>query len=360
VIAGGAILVFLPNWIGDVVMATPAIRALRAHFPTQPLIAVCKPYVADTLAGAPWFDEVVLFDKSGPPERRVWAALKRLRRHEPETAVLFPNSFRAAALAKLAGCTTIVGFARYGRDFLLTHRLYAARTHGGEFLPTPMLDDYNRIVMKLGVPDPGTRMELFTSVADETQATKVLQNLGLERYDRIIGLNPGGAFGASKHWPTEYFAEVARTLSAEPGTAVVVLCGPTERDEANRIVSLAAKPNVVSLAAAPLSIGLSKAIVKQLALLVTTDSGPRHFAAAFDVPVVTLFGPTHIGWTETYFPKAIHLQKAVPCGPCQQRVCPLGHHRCMTELVPTDVISTSQLLLRRFTDELPEIARHAH
>jgi heptosyltransferase-2 len=80
-------------------------------------------------------------------------------------------------------------------------------------------------------------------------------------------------------------------------------------------------------------------------LLVTTDSGPRHFAAAFQTPVVTLFGPTHIGWTETYFEKAIHVQKRVPCGPCQKRVCPEGHHRCMRELGPDEVFAAIARLL---------------
>ena len=81
-----------------------------------------------------------------------------------------------------------------------------------------------------------------------------------------------------------------------------------------------------------------------LNLLVTTDSGPRHFAAAFDRPVVTLFGPTFIEWTETYFPKAMHLQKKVPCGPCQQRVCPLDH-RCMRDLSVADVWQAATELL---------------
>jgi heptosyltransferase-2 len=79
-------------------------------------------------------------------------------------------------------------------------------------------------------------------------------------------------------------------------------------------------------------------------LLVTTDSGPRHFAAAFDRPVVTLFGPTHIEWTETYHPRAVHLQKRVECGPCQLRVCPLDH-RCMLQLTPDEVYSAAEGLL---------------
>jgi len=103
---------------------------------------------------------------------------------------------------------------------------------------------------------------------------------------------------------------------------------------------------VHALADEPLSLGLTKALVRRCSLLVTTDSGPRHFAAAFDRPVVTLFGPTHVAWTDTYFPKAVNLQKQVPCGPCQKRVCPLDH-RCMTELSPKEVFAAANELMAR-------------
>ena len=219
----------------------------------------------------------------------------------------------------------------------------------------------------LGVPDPGTRMELATTPTDELVADRAWAALELHRFRRVVGLNPGGAFGSSKHWPAAHFAEAARRLvAASPGLGVVVLCGPAERDQAAEIARLAASVDVVSLGdgalthvGVPLSLGLTKAVVRRLGLLLTTDSGPRHFAAAFGVPVVTLFGPTHIGWTETHFAKALHVQKPVPCGPCQQRTCPLGHHRCMTELTPQDAVGPALDLLRRFTDETTGATRHA-
>jgi heptosyltransferase-2 len=347
------IAVFLPNWIGDVVMATPAIRALREHFPDAHLMAVGKPYVMETLSGAPWFQDTIAFDKRGPKSNRFWSVVQRLRQNPPTAAVLFPNSFRAAALAKLGGCQHIVGFARYGRDLLLTKRLYATRDHRGRYKPVPAIDDYNKIVLRLGVPDPGHRMELFTTPQDETLADRIWEQFQLHRYPEVIGLNPGGAFGASKHWPTEHFAELARMLTRQRNCAVIALCGPAEREVAREIARRGESPAIVSLADSQLSLGLTKAVVRRLALLVTTDSGPRHFAAAFQRPVVTLFGPTHIGWTETYFPLAIHLQKPVPCGPCQLRTCPLDH-RCMTSLHPTEVFTAAERLLNQrtiFTDD---------
>jgi heptosyltransferase II len=346
------IAIFLPNWIGDVVMATPAIRAVRARYPRARLVAVGKPYVAETLAGAPWFDDLVLWDKSGPPHRRFRPVLGRLMDERLDAAVLFPNSFRPALLARLAGARQIVGFARYFRDPLLTRRLHPARGRDGRPKPVPVLDDYNRVVRLLDVPDPGRRMELFTTAPDEAAAERFWLRHGLNRAETVVGLNPGGAFGASKHWPTDHFAELARLFAARRSTAVVVLCGPAEKAEANTIAERAGRANVVSLADEPLSIGLTKAIVRRLSLLATTDSGPRHFAAAFDVPVVSIFGPTHIEWTETHFPKAVHLQRKLPCGPCQQRVCPVGNHRCMVELGADEVYAAAAKLLERFPTRL--------
>ena len=345
------VAVFLPNWIGDVVMATPAIRAARNHFANVRFVAVCKPYVADVLAGSAWFDDVVLLDKKGPKARRFLAALARLRENKVDTAILFPNSFRVALLARLAGCRTAAGYSRYFRDGLLSHRLYPTRDGRGRPKPVPILDDYNRIVQKLGVPDPGHRMELFATALDEAAADVFWNRHGLQRFAKVVGLNPGGAFGAAKHWPAEHFADLARSFVDRHAAGVILLCGPSEREIANRIVVLANRPGVVAMGDTGLSLGLTKAVVRRLSLMVTTDSGPRHFAAAFDVPVVSLFGPTHIGWTETYFAKAVNLQKPMPCGPCQQRVCPLGHHRCMTELAPAEVFAASGELLNAITDD---------
>jgi heptosyltransferase-2 len=338
---------FLPNWVGDVVMATPAIRAVRQHFPVARLLAVCRPYVAATIDGAPWFDDVIPFDKTGPVERREAGVIRRLRRERVDAAVLFPNSFRSAAVAALGRCRRRVGYDRLGRRLLLTDTLQPTRDSAGRRVPTPIIDDYNRLVRVLGVPNPGHRMELFTTPTDEAAADRVWAELGLNRHAEVVGLNSSGAFGAAKLWPTEYFADLARQLADRRGSGVLVVCGPSERATAREIVKLAGRPQVVSLADRPVSLGLTKACVRRLDVFVTTDSGPRHFAAAFDRPVVSLFGPTFIEWTETYYAKGINLQKKVPCGPCQLRVCPLDH-RCMRELTVPEVRSAAEDLLARF------------
>jgi heptosyltransferase-2 len=350
------IALFLPNWVGDVVMATPAIRAVREHYPAADLVAVCKPYVADVLAGSPWFSETILFDKRGPKPQRLWPVAGRLRRQRIDAALLFPNSFRTAMLARLGGARRIAGFSRYGRGLLLTDRLYPKTDFWGRPVPLPIIDDYNRLALALGTPDPGHGMQLFTTPADEAAAAATWSRFAMARYPRVIGLNPGAAFGASKHWPADSFAKLARKLTQQLGCGVIVLCGPSEREAARQIADDSRSPHVHSLSDVPLSLGLTKAVVRRLDLLITTDSGPRHFAAAFDRPVVTLFGPTHIEWTETYFSNAEHVQKKVPCGPCQKRVCPLDH-RCMRDLSPDEVFAAAERLLCRFP--LPEVRRAA-
>jgi heptosyltransferase-2 len=189
-------------------------------------------------------------------------------------------------------------------------------------------------------------MELFTTTRDEAAAEKVWTEEGFHGVE-TIGLNTGGAFGAAKQWPVEYFAELARQLVDRRGSAVLVLCGPNEREVAQQIVERANRSRVVSLARRDVSLGLTKACIRRLDLLVTTDSGPRHFAAAFNRPVVTLFGPTFIDWTETFYSKAENLQEKVPCGPCQKRECPLDH-RCMRDLLVARVWQASVSLLQRF------------
>jgi heptosyltransferase-2 len=346
------IAVFLPNWIGDAVMATPALRALRRHYAESRLIGVMKPYVADVFEGGDWFDDIVLAN-GGPWSQGVLAVAGKLRARRIDLVVLLSNTFRSALTAWLGGGRRRIGYARYCRSFLLTDTLQPVRDDYGQRKPSPVLDAYNLLAERAGCPRPGHLMELFTTSADERAADHVWETGGFEDYSEVICLNSGAAFGAAKHWPTTYFADLARRLAEERNSGVLILCGPKERELARDIVTQANHPNVHSLAdltapAVPdgprLCIGLTKACVRRADLLVTTDSGPRHFAAAFDRPVVTLFGPTHIEWTETYHPRAVHLQKRVPCGPCQLRVCPLDHG-CMLQLTPDEVYSAAEGLL---------------
>ena len=341
------ILVFCPNLVGDTAMATPAFRAIRQGYLDARLVAVIKPKVAATLDGSPWFDEIIGFDpKSKRADERSLAVIRHLRRERADVAVLFPNSVRSALMALAAGARRRVGYDRGGRGWLLTDRLEPIRDGRGGFKPSPIVDAYLKLAEALGCVGDGPRMELGTTPADEAAADRAWAALGLPRDRPVVSLNTGGAFGPAKSWPEDHFATLARRLVAEAEVGgVLVVCGPGERDAASKIVALADDPRVVSLADQAMGIGLTKACIRRSGLLVTTDSGPRHFGVAFDVPTLGLFGPTHVAWTLTHHAKSLHIHHPVSCGPCQRPICPEGHHRCLRDLGPDAVFAAACRML---------------
>jgi heptosyltransferase-2 len=339
------IVVFCPNPLGDTVMATPAFRALRRGFPGASLAAVIRPQVAPTLAGTSWFDEMIGFDPHGRRrEERTWAVLHRLRMRRFDLAVILPNSIRSAALAWLAGIRRRIGYERHGRSILLTDVLHGPRNAAGRRAPFPIVESYLKLVQHLGCRVESARLELATTAEDESAADHAWKVLGLPQDGGVVCLNTGGAFGPAKDWPVPHFAQLARKL-ADDLAHVLVVCGPQERTRAREIARSADHPRVVSLAELDLGIGLTKACVRRARLLITTDSGPRHFAAAFGTPVVSLFGPTHIAWTRTDHPHEWHVFHPVSCGPCQRPECPEGHHRCMVDLNPESVYRLAERIL---------------
>lgn len=335
--------VFLPNWVGDAVMATPALRMLRNQFADTEILGVMPPVIADVLAGTNLIDRNIVHESRGQrPDRSGGAVIRRLRAERCDLGVLFPNSWRSAWLAWRGGVRRRVGFGRDGRGLLLTDVLRPKSRQ----TPHPVMDEYLRLARHLAADTPAATTELAVTASDQSLLDQFWRRQSPELRSRsVVCFNTGGAFGPAKNWPTEYFADLARRIVQKLDLTVLIVCGPAERDDARMIVREAALPEVISLADEPLSIGLTKAAIAESRLLVTTDSGPRHFAQPFRVPVITLFGPTHIAWSETHYDLATHLQVPVSCGPCQQRTCPLGHHRCQRDLTVDRVFATVQKCL---------------
>jgi heptosyltransferase-2 len=344
--------IFLPNWIGDAVMATPTLRALRKQFPRPArLVGVLRPYVAEVLAGTSWLDELIVYDpKRRSGEHSSWSLVRELRRRRLDAVVLLTNSLRTAAIAWLAGAHRRVGYVRYGRGVLLTDPLYPPRT-GGKLAPVSAVDYYLELAYYLGCPTESRRLELATLAEDERAADRVWEKLGLSRAGRVVAFNTGGAYGAAKRWPSEHCAALARRVAEELDAAALVLCGPSERETAAEIERQASHPRVKSLAGEPLGLGLSKACIRRADAMVTTDSGPRHFAAAFGTPTVSLYGPTDPAWSVNYNPRAIDLRLSLACSPCGRRACPLKHHACMNELAPDQVFSAVAQLLSQCSQQ---------
>jgi len=253
----------------------------------------------------------------------------------------------------MAGIDRVVGYERDGRGFLLTDKLLPVKERG-KYVPTPIVKYYLGIAQYLGSASRDIRLELFVTDFERREAEEVLARSGLdphvERPARsglppMVILNPGAQYGAAKCWLPEYFAQLADQFIEQRGATVLVSAAPREReivDQINRHMRHAA----VDLARAGLTLGALKEIVRRCDLMVTNDTGPRHIAAAFDVPVATIFGPTHPEWTEIYFARERKVSVPVFCGPCQKKTCPLDH-RCMTRVTPGSVFEATEALLGR-------------
>jgi len=336
-------VVFLPNWVGDAVMATPMIRALRDQFsrPSR-LIGVVHPRVFDILSGNPWFDHLICYAwDAADTKHRFLMACRNLRHERPERAVILPHSKHHAALALLSGAGQRIGYDRRQRGLLLTTRLQSPMLNNS-FKPGSMIDYYLELARASGCTAISREMELFTTPDEESAADSVWAENGWASSDRVVVINNSGSFGAAKLWPEEYAVELAKRIFDHGRCRVLFLCGP---EESERSAASAAEAGVSSLAGHQPRLGLTKACLKRCALMITTDSGPRHIAAAFGKPVVTLFGPTDPAWSDTGNPQETQLATAIECRPCQQRICPLKHHRCMKELSVDTVWAAAQNIL---------------
>ena len=331
--------VVLPNWVGDVAMATPALRTLREHLPDSRIVGVARPYLRSLLEGTRWLDRFLPWEHHGRGSiGRTWSLARELRNERLDVLLLLRSGFSAGILAKVSGATYTIGNARRGLGWLLTNPVTPLAAGGG-CEPVSAVDDYLNIVATLGLTPDSRELELAATAENEAAADGVWQRLRLPPGKRVMLLNAGGAYGQAKHWPQEYCVSLAIRAADELGLTTLVLCGPAERDAAAAIEQVANHPNVLSLASEDVSFGTTKAIIGRSKLLVTTDSGPRHIASAMKTPTVVLFGPIDARWSRNYQRETIELSVPLECAPCGRRVCPLGHHRCMRDLTVDQVLA---------------------
>ena len=330
--------VFLPNWVGDVVMATPTLRALRRRFPQAAITAIARPHLVPLLGGSDWLTRSIPWEHHGPGWiARTWKLVRQLRREKLDLTLVLRNSGFAAGIARLSNSRELVGYARRGSRMFLTRSLAAPRD-AGHFTPISAVDYYLALAYAAGCGAEPKHLELSVTPADRQAADAIWDNLGLPDPRQVVLLNIGGAYGNAKHWPREHSLDLSRRLAGDLGLTVVILCGPSERASAAALAQRAAHPRVVSLAGEDVSFGPTKAIIQRARLVISTDSGPRHIAAAVGTPTITLFGPIDPRWSENYQSDAIKLHLPLDCSPCGRRTCPLKHHRCMRDLTPDLVL----------------------
>lgn len=338
------ILVVLPTWVGDAVMATPALRALRRGFPEAEIVWMGTPVARAVLAGLGWAgDELDDVSKDAG-----WRGLRRmaktLRARRFDLAVLLSNAFRTALLCRLGRARRRVGYDRDNRGWLLTDRLAPVRMAEGDFKPVPMIDYYLRLAEHLGCEVGDRRMELTVQPGYQRQAQKLFDEVGLDPSRPVVVLNPGASFGASKLWMPDRFAAVGDALIERHNAQVVINAAPAERAIAESVAEAMQHEPTIDFGRRSNTIGLLKAVIAAGDLLITGDTGPRHIAAALGTRVLTLFGPTDPVWARIDYPGERILRKELLCSPCQKKVCPLPaggeHHRCM-KLISIDEVAAS-------------------
>ena len=331
--------VLLPNWVGDVVMATPALRTLRKHLPDARIVGLARPYLKTLLEGTNWLDQIIPWEHKGRGRLgRTWQVIRQLRAEQFDMLLSLRASLSAGFLGQLSGAKETVGYARHGLGWLLSKPIPPLH-HGLKSEPVSAVDDYLHLIKQtFGVATTHKELELATTPANEAAADGVWKRLQLPRGERVMLLNTGGAFGDAKHWPSEYCVSLALRAADEFGLTTLVLCGPQERAGAAAIASAANHPQVKSLADEDVSFGTTKAIIRRAGLMVTTDSGPRHIASAMGTPTVVMFGPIDARWSRNYQPQTIELAVPLDCAPCGQQSCPLGHHRCMRDMTVDQVL----------------------
>jgi heptosyltransferase-2 len=354
-------------------MATPALRAIRGRFADARITFLMEPNLADLIRGGDWMDDCVEWPPR--PRRGIWSRpfrrmIRRLRRRF-DWAVLLPNSFSAALVARLTGARRRWGYDRDGRGFLLTDRVPVRNRRRGNstvasttaaaipdrsrkrFTPMRLVDYYADLAEALGCPRPAERLELFTTPDCDASVDSRLNASGLDARRPLVVLCPGAKYGAAKCWPPDRFAAAADRLIDAHAAAVVVTCGPGEESIARAIAS-AMRHRALVADDPRFTLGELKSLIQRSRLLLCNDAGPRHFAKAFNVPVVTVFGPTHPEWTATRYPRERIVRIDVECGPCQERRCPLGHLQCMNGVTVDSVVAAAtELLLESEADSTP-------
>jgi lipopolysaccharide heptosyltransferase II len=351
----GRVLIRANNWIGDVVMISPAVRALRAHFPRARIAILAKSWVLETLRGDPFFDDLIEYDSAGA-HRGVGGRLRlafALRRERFDLAVLFQKAFDAAALAFLAGVPRRVGYATDHRSMLLTHALEPPPPD------THHVEAFLGIARALGcrIADPFPSFHLSDDA--RLQAGALLAGAGLAGHVPLVAFHPG-ASKEPRAWHSERFADLGRRLAGRHGARVMLLGSAAEGNQLTKIAT-GLPAGSVFVPGPGLPMKVTGALLEKCHLFVGNDSGPMHVAAAVGVPTIGIFGP---GTPRRTAPVAgrgrvIAVSKDYPCSPCRQNFflecppSPAGKPFCLEEIRVEDVEAAALELLEEARGPVP-------
>lgn len=331
------VLVKEVNWLGDIVMSLPALRAVRAAYPKAHLAVLIKQELASFFDGSAWIDEVIPYRLrkgivGGLSDRRRIAAELRARKFD--LAVLFPNSFDAAMWPFLAGISQRAGYARDARGLLLSHKT----TPTAEILETHQVHYYLHMLREtLGVQGAP---ESFQPDVHEPARQKMSAFLAQRRKrpDKpLIALAVAAAYGPAKEWPAELYARLIDLLAQKHGAECVLVGAPSERRKSKEVAACSSAGAIV--AAGETSVGEALALLSLCSGFAGNDSGSMHVAGALGKPTVGIFGSTRADRTGPLGPRTRILYKPIECSPCLQRTCRFGHYNCLHSIQPEEVLA---------------------
>jgi heptosyltransferase-2 len=320
-----SIVILAPNWLGDAIMALPAIRDVRLHFSGQTLSVAARPSIAPVFRAVPDVDRIIVLERGKEPSQ--------LR---GDIGILLPNSFRSAWNLKRAGVKERWGYRSDFRRPLLTRSV--SKPRGRVSFP----EYYSNLVRHLGIETGPLTAQLKVPPAASAAALALLQDRGWQEGRPLVGIAPGAAFGHAKRWSPQRYAELASRL-VEAGIACVILGRSEDRDAARDITGI----DLIGQTDLTMLMG----IVSHCDVVVANDSGALHLAAGLGVPVVGIWGPTDERCSTPVTPfgdarTVAAISESVFCRPCFLADCPIDH-RCMKR------ISTERVhdAVRRFLQE---------
>jgi heptosyltransferase-2 len=340
------VLVLSPNWLGDAVMALPAIADVRRRFRDARLIVGARKSVADLFTMAPAVDEVVTLEWKGQVfRRRAWQHdVETIHALNVDVAVLFPNAFSAAWLVRRAGVRQRCGYARDFRRLLLSHTVARPRrsVHQAEY--------YQHLVRQLGMDSGPLEPTLIVPDDAIVGARTLLNSRDWDPSRPLIAIAPGAAYGTAKRWLPERYATLASNLVRDGAQCVLVGSrGDAETtDWVRRLVPIEHHRDVLDLTGIT-SLPLLAGVMAVARAFVSNDSGAMHVAAAVGTPVTAVFGPTREHETRPLPREGGRVDVLIHpvwCRPCMLRECPIDH-RCMKGLTAERALTSVRESIER-------------
>ncbi len=341
--------------IGDVVFTTPAVRALRRHFPSSHISYVVEPHAAVVVEHNPHIDQLIV----APRVRGVAGAFadiglgRQLRTQRFDLAIDFHGGPRASLLTWLSGARERVGYEIVGRSWMYTRRVARPRALRARHSVENQWD----LLRALDIDPPDRERDAVEMAADGSAADRVRSRLAeahVSDGDRVIVIHVS-AGNPFRRWPLDHFVALTTSLARNPGCRIVLSSGPSERAAAGEILArtraaLGSEAGAAVLDCGEFTLAELRALFDRASLFIGGDSGPLHIAATTAVPIVGLFGPTiperSAPWRSAQLPMAAVGAGVLPCRPCEQRVCAPGDFRCLAWIPPERVVEAALRLIR--------------